>query len=214
MNCDPIARCYRWLEYLAFGRALERRRFRFLAEAAGARRALVLGDGDGRFLGRLAAISNACIDYVDLSSRMLELARKRGGTRRVVYRQADALTLPLGPAEYDLIAAHFFLDCLNERDLEALIERAARAAQPGALWLISEFRQPSWAAPLLSGLYLFFSVTTGLATRRLTDHRPLLAKHGFRLTREETSRFGLLASELWMRNVAAHPVAEPRAGEL
>lgn len=206
MNCDSIARAYRWLEYLAFGRALERRRFHFLAEAAGARRALVLGDGDGRFLGRFSAISNACIDYVDLSARMLELARKRGGARRVVYRQADALTLPLAPAEYDLIATHFFLDCLNERDLEALIERAARTAQPGALWLISEFRQPSWAAPLLSVLYLFFRVTTGLTTRRLTDHRPLLAKQGFRLTQEETSRLGLLASELWVRETCTFDV--------
>ena len=31
LNCDRIARAYCWLEYLAFGRELERRRFRFLA---------------------------------------------------------------------------------------------------------------------------------------------------------------------------------------
>lgn len=200
MNCDRIARPYRWLEYLAFGRALERRRFRFLADAAGARRALILGDGDGRFLARFAALSNPSIDYVNSSARMLELARNRAGARRIVYRQADALTLPLAPAEYDLIATHFFLDCFDERDLEALIERAARAAQPGALWIVSEFRRPSWAAPLLAALYLFFRVATGLATRRLTDHRPLLGKHGFRLKCEETARKGLLASELWVRS--------------
>ena len=199
MNCDSIAASYRWLEYLAFGQELERRRFRFLPEGAGAHRALVLGDGDGRFLARLAAISNGCIDYVDLSSRMLDLARARAGTRRVAYRRCDALTLPLAPAEYDLIATHFFLDCLNARDLEILIDRAACAAQPGALWLISEFRQPRWAAPLLSALYLFFRVTTGLTTRRLTDHRPVLVRHGFQLKCEETSRAGLLASELWVR---------------
>ena len=200
MNCDRIARPYRWLEYLAFGRALERRRFRFLADAAGARRALVLGDGDGRFLARLAAVSQTSIDYVDSSARMLELARNRAGPRRIVYRQADALTLPLVPAEYDLIATHFFLDCLNQRDLERLIERAARAAKPGALWIVSEFRRPSWAAPLLAALFLFFRATTGLATRRLTDHRPLLGKHGFRLKCEETARHGLLASEVWVHS--------------
>jgi SAM-dependent methyltransferase len=204
LNCDFIAGSYRWLEYLAFGRALERHRFRFLADAAGARRALILGDGDGRFLGRFAAASEASIDYVDLSARMLELARgevnKRGAGGRANYHRGDALMFPLAPAAYDLIATHFFLDCLNERDLERLIERAARASEPGALWLISEFRRPSWAAPLLAALYLFFRVTTGLTTNRLTDHRPLLRKHGFRLTREETSRLGLLASELWVRS--------------
>jgi ubiquinone/menaquinone biosynthesis C-methylase UbiE len=199
LNCDRIAGVYRWLEYAAFGRALERRRFRFLADAAGAHRALILGDGDGRFLARFSAASQACIDYVDLSARMLELARSRAGTRRIAYRQADALTLPLAPAEYDLIATHFFLDCLDERDLERLIERAARAAQPGALWIVSEFRQARWAGPLIGLLYLFFRLTTGLATHRLTDHRPLLVKHGFSLKREETSSGGLLASELWVR---------------
>ena len=200
MNCDRIARCYRWLEYVAFGKELERRRFRFMKEASGATRALILGDGDGRFLARFAARSEASIDCIDSSARMLELARARAGDSRVRYSCGDALTLSFAPAEYDLIATHFFLDCFDERDLERLIERVAGAAQSDALWLISEFRQPRWATPLLKGLYLFFRVTTGLKTTRLIDHRPLLAKHGFRLKREETSRFGLLASELWTRS--------------
>ena len=200
MNCDRIARCYRWLEYVAFGKELERRRFRFMKEASGATRALILGDGDGRFLARFAARSEASIDCIDSSARMLELARARAGESRVRYSCGDALTLSFAPAEYDLIATHFFLDCFDERDLERLIERVAGAAQSDALWLISEFRQPRWATPLLKGLYLFFRVTTGLKTTRLIDHRPLLAKHGFRLKREETSRFGLLASELWLRS--------------
>jgi ubiquinone/menaquinone biosynthesis C-methylase UbiE len=205
MNCDKIARAYRWLEYIAFGRALQRRRFCFLADAVGSRRALLLGDGDGRFLARLAPLSQACIDYVDVSGRMLDLARREvlkicAGARCIAYRQADARTLPLPAAEYDLIVTHFFLDCFNERDLECLIARTARAAQPGAQWIVSEFRRPPWATPLLSALYLFFRVTTGLTTRRLMDHRPMLAKHGFRLKREETSRLGLLASELWVNS--------------
>ena len=200
MNCDRIARCYRWLEYVAFGKELERRRFRFMKEASGATRALILGDGDGRFLARFAARSEASIDCIDSSARMLELARARAGDSRVRYSCGDALTLSFAPAGYDLIATHFFLDCFDERDLERLIERVAGAAQSDALWLISEFRQPRWATPLLKGLYLFFRVTTGLKTTRLIDHRPLLAKHGFRLKREETSRFGLLASELWLRS--------------
>jgi len=199
LNCDRIAAPYRWLEYLAFGRALERRRFRFLDDLRGAQRALILGDGDGRFLARLAAASQSSIDYVDSSGRMLELARRRAQTSRIAYHHADALTLPLAPSEYDLIVTHFFLDCLNERDLEHLIERVARTARPGALWIVSEFRQPRWATPLLAALYLFFRITAGLATRRLTDHRPLLAKRGFQLKCEEAAHLGLLASELWVR---------------
>ena len=73
VNFDPIARPYRWLEYLSFGRELERRRFRYLPEVKSARRALVLGDGDGRFLAALVRQGGeVSVDYVDLSARMLE----------------------------------------------------------------------------------------------------------------------------------------------
>ena len=183
---------------MSFGRELERRRFRFLPDLKCARRALVLGDGDGRFTARLVQ-QGAPIDYIDLSERMLALARGRAGTEHVAYRQGDALQLPLPSGEYDLIASHFFFDCFEEPDARLLIDRVGQAAQPQAQWLVSEFREPHWARLLVRGLYLFFRLTTGLQTRHLIDHRPLLANQGFRLSREETSRFGLLASELWVR---------------
>jgi ubiquinone/menaquinone biosynthesis C-methylase UbiE len=195
VNCDRIARWYRWLEYAGFGRALERRREAFLADVSSARRALVLGDGDGRALAALlAAAPGAQIDYVDVSARMLDLARRRTGSVRVAYRQDDALTTPLPAAEYDLIVTHFFLDCFDEEDQARLVARVARAATPQARWLVSEFRNPGL---LVRALYLFFRAATGLQTQRLVDHHPLFKRFGFRLTRSEPAWRGLLASELW-----------------
>ena len=198
MNCDRIARAYRWIEYLVYGGELERRRFQFLAEVAGARRALLLGDGDGRFLARFRSVSNASIDCIDSSARMLDLARARAGTECISYLHADALTAPLPPSTYDLIVTHFFLDCFNAHELPCLIDRIQAAARPEALWLISEFRQPAWARPLLAAMYLFFRLAASLENNRLVDHRPLLAQRGFRLLREHTSRAGLLVTELWV----------------
>src|SRR5690349_9297576 len=138
MNCDLIAPHYWWIERLGMGRTLERRRRWFLPELGNARRALVLGDGDGRFLRELLRKNSAVrADYVDLSRRMLELARKNAGADRVTYRHADALTLDLPRHEYDLIATHFFFDCFGPRELETLIERVANAARPGAQWIVS-----------------------------------------------------------------------------
>ena len=195
MNCDRIARWYRWLEYAGFGRALERRREAFLSDVANARRVLVLGDGDGRALAALlAAAPNAHIDYVDVSARMLQLARQRAGSVRATYHHGDALTAPLPTAEYDLIVTHFFLDCLDEEDQARLVARVTRAAAPQARWLVSEFRKPGLLVGLL---YLFFRAATGLRTRRLVDHHPLFQHSGFRLARSESAWRGLLASELW-----------------
>jgi len=201
MNCDLIAPHYWWIERLGMGRALERRRRWFLPEIENARRALVLGDGDGRFLRELLQ-RNAAVraDYVDLSGRMLELARQKAGDDRVIYRQTDALTLDLPSDAYDLITTHFFFDCFDPSELEMLIGRVANAAKPGAQWIVSEFCTSNVPARLLvRALYLFFGITTALKTRKLADHRPIMRAHGFRLISASHSRGALVVSELWER---------------
>ena len=56
---DRLARSYRTLELLAFGRDLERARFAWLPALADRKSILVLGEGDGRCLARLAALAPA-----------------------------------------------------------------------------------------------------------------------------------------------------------
>lgn len=210
MNCDRIARAYRWLEFASFGRALQRRREAFLAEIAAARRVLLLGDGDGRFLAALLRRNpRATVDSVDGSARMLALARRRveslARQPQVCFHPADALTWrPPAGTKYDLIVTHFFLDCFAAEELARLIPAVAEMAAPGARWLISEFRQPpgnglaAWRARLwIVGLYAAFRWTTGLQVRDLPDYASLLAAQGFRLERQSLSEWGLLTSELW-----------------
>ena len=77
-NFDHIARPYRWLEYLTFGPYLERCRFHFLDQLKRHRRALILGDGDGRFTARLLATNpQISVDAVDSSAAMLNLLSER-----------------------------------------------------------------------------------------------------------------------------------------
>ncbi|MBV8843408.1 MAG: class I SAM-dependent methyltransferase [Bryobacterales bacterium] len=207
MNCDRIARLYRCFEYAAFGRELERRRFHYLRDVDGARNVLMVGEGDGRFLARFARVNpQSSIWYIDSSARMLELARARAGKRGICYSLGDALAMPLPNCGCDLVVTHFFLDCFNAEQQETVIARLANASSCDSKWLISEFRQPasgpaaSWARVWLRLLYCFFGVATHLRTRSLADHRPILARYGFRLESEEISRFGLLTSELWARH--------------
>ena len=50
----------------------------FLGEVADSRRALLCGDGDGRFLAELLrANREVCADFVDLSAGMIDVARRR-----------------------------------------------------------------------------------------------------------------------------------------
>ena len=210
MNCDSIARWYRLLEHIAFGRALERRRREYLSEVADARRVLILGDGDGRFTAEFLQRSKAIsIDSVDLSSRMLQLAERRvhaclSGPAQIRFHHGDALMMNFS-GKYDLIVSHFFLDCFTPEEMPALVARIAGVACPQARWLISEFHVPDaglwrWtAAFLIQAMYSFFRMATGLQARRLPDYTSSLIEQGFRCTRHRSAWGGLLVSELWER---------------
>jgi ubiquinone/menaquinone biosynthesis C-methylase UbiE len=218
-NFDAVARPYRWMEYLTLGRSLERCRNHFLYQLSTRRRALVLGDGDGRFLARLLATnSEVHADAVDTSAAMLRLLERRaiaaGAESRLHIHQADALTFTPDQS-CDLIVTHFFLDCLTQPQLDALALHLARHAAPHALWLISDFRIPTspmrWPArAIVRSLYLAFRLLTGLRTSALPDHASALTAAGFRRLSHQLSLAGLLTSELWEYTPAMLPPQKPK----
>jgi SAM-dependent methyltransferase len=208
-NFDRLARPYRWLEYFSFGPLLQRTRTQFLGDLGGCRRALVLGDGDGRFSARLLR-ANLEIELhaVDASGGMLRVlagrVQRAGHAQRLTVEQADLRRwMPNGGEVYDLVVTHFFLDCLTTAEAEDLACRVNHAAAPGALWLVSEFAVPRTgfgrliAGPLVSGLYAAFRALTGLYLDRLPDYAGALAAAGWSLCAERRRLNGLLVSQLW-----------------
>jgi SAM-dependent methyltransferase len=210
VNFDPIARPYRWLEYLTLGRTLERCRLHYLPALLHQKTALILGDGDGRFLAQLLAQNpHLQADAVDTSATMLELLRRRCESAgpniasRLQIHHSDALTFsPSQGKKYDIVVTHFFLDCLTQPYLEILIHRIAPALAPGALWLVSDFRIPSGpmrlpAKIIVRTLYLAFRILTGLRTTHLPDHPTPLTHAGLSRISHHHRLAGLLTTELW-----------------
>jgi SAM-dependent methyltransferase len=223
---NRLARLYRWMEWFSFGPWLALTRFTFLDQLTGCRRALVLGDGDGRFTARLLKANPAVlIDAVDASSAMLRALHRRAGAEagRVCTHLADVREWkaaewqpPAGESAtaYDLIATHFFLDCLTTAEAAALAARLREVVAPSALWVVSEFADPGgWrgallARPLVASLYLAFGWLTGLTVRALPDHASALGGAGFHLLARRARLGGLLVSELW----SAGPSPEDAGG--
>jgi SAM-dependent methyltransferase len=207
LNFDRLARPYRWLEYLTFGRMLERCRFHFLPALTGARRALVLGDGDGRFLARLL-MANPLLeaDVVDISPAMLRLLHQRVGPeacRRITLHEADARDFVPPGIAYDLVVTHFFFDCLFQAELDGVVDRVAPSLAPGARWVVSEFARGRGRAGsvvsslVVSGLYRAFGLLAALHVRTLPDHGIALERAGFQCLSERRWLMGLLMSQLW-----------------
>jgi SAM-dependent methyltransferase len=213
---DRIARLYWLLEALTFGPALQRARTRLLGRVAHCRRALLFGDGDGRFTARLlAAAPHLQAEAVDLSPGMLGLLRRRAekasatAAGRLATHVADALEYrPVAAA--DLVVTHFFLDCLSEVEVRRFVEGLREHIEPGGLWLVSEFRippagalrAPAWV--LVRGLYVGFRVLTGLRTTRLPEYAAVLRGAGFVRVEQRLGLGGMLTSELWRLAAGEH----------
>ena len=205
---NTIARAYRWLEYFTFGRLLERCRCAQLAALGRAQSALILGDGDGRFLAELVRIDPSLqADVIDISEAMLTLARARvphaDGIR---FHQADIRTFQPPPGRcYDLVVTHFFLDCLNEQDITHLISRLNMSLASHTVWIVSEFAVPAngLGRPigrlLIRALYLAFRLLTGLRVKMLPRYAPILGEAGFLCEDVEVYLGGILRSERWHR---------------
>lgn len=203
-NFNLIARPYRWLEYLTLGKALERCRMHNIPQLLTRRKALVLGDGDGRFLrALLSANPRLDAEAVDTSVAMLQLLRRNCAATadRLRTHHGSALNfVPTGP--YDLVVTHFFLDCLTQPEVETLTASILPTLTPGALWLVSDFRIPAGAMRLparvlVRGLYFAFRILTGLRTTQLPNHATALQQIGMKRIAHHHSLGGLLTTELW-----------------
>lgn len=211
-NFDSVARAYRWMEYFSFGPLLERCRFHFLSQCSRARHALVLGDGDGRFTARLLS-SNPFVqvDAVDASPAMLAILRERvlachdDAAGRLLTIQADIRQFTPSATDYDLVVSHFFLDCLTDDEVNALIAWLCPHMAQDATWLVSEFAVPEagWrrlpARILIRGLYYAFSVLTGLRARKIPNYASAFTDNGFHLADKAEYLGGMLATEAWER---------------
>ncbi|HEY5254621.1 MAG TPA: methyltransferase [Acidobacteriaceae bacterium] len=211
-NFDSVARAYRWMEYFSFGPMLERCRFHFLTRCSHARHALVLGDGDGRFTARLLALNPTVrVDAIDASSAMLDALRERarrscrGADTRLSTTEADLRRFTPTGNDYDLVVSHFFLDCLTDDDVAALLARISPHLTQDAIWLVSEFAVPDkgWerlaARMLIRSLYFAFSFLTRLSVRNIPNYASIFSDNGFHPIGKATYLGGILITEVWER---------------
>jgi ubiquinone/menaquinone biosynthesis C-methylase UbiE len=212
VSFDSIAPAYRALETIAFGGNLQRARVACLGEIGTPRRALIVGEGNGRFLCELLRRHpNVAVDCVDASERMLELARQRIQRRspaeatRIRFLRQDITSWMPSEASYDLIVTHFFLDCFSGNRIAEVVKGLSRSATPSATWLLADFCVPAEgfarirASLWLAAMYRFFRFTARIEAAELEDPSPILRNAGFALASQHLSRRGMVKSELWRR---------------
>lgn len=211
MSFDRLAPHYDWMEAVLAAGKLQRMRTRWLESIPSPRRALLAGEGHGRFLTELLRKApSAEIVCVDASERMLAVSREKlreSGHRAdaVQFVHADLRAPAVLGDDFDLVVTNFFLDCFPPQQLELVMDNLAGRATADACWLLADFHVPDSgfarirARAILWSMYRFFRVATRLPARTLTAPDRLLENHGFRLESRHVAEWGLLHSDLWRR---------------
>ena len=151
-----------WLSY-----GQDRRWKRRLLASAGplhGRRVLDLACGTGD-IAWLAAAHGAHVTGIDITSRMIELARAKesaasgAGHGDAAFLVADMCALPVPDASFDLVTTGYGLR--NVPDLPLAVREIARVLRPGGLFLSLDFNRPSH--PLVRNAYHTYLSVVGSA---------------------------------------------------
>jgi demethylmenaquinone methyltransferase/2-methoxy-6-polyprenyl-1,4-benzoquinol methylase len=111
-------------------------------------RVLEVAVGPGTVVARLSQQVGAsgCAVGVDLSRRMLRVARRRAPQAILV--QADAHSLPFGEGAFDLVWSSYFLDLVPTAEMVPLLREFRRVLRPGGRLLLVSLSQkgeaPTW----------------------------------------------------------------------
>lgn len=207
---DRVAWCYDALSGLVFGPALRRAQRAALAGLPpGAPHVLILGGGTGWVLTQvLRRRPQATVLYLEASPEMLTRARVRlarecpqASRAQVEFRHGTQAAL--GPAEgFNVLITFFVLDCIALPELPEALARLAAARRPAAPWLLADFRSArrGWRRGLLTLMYTFFRLTTGLRAQELADLPAALARLGLRPTREARFYGGAVEAGIFIEN--------------
>ena len=200
LNFDRIAAVYESIERLVYGNTLVEARTALLQELDRTLDwALLIGDGDGRFLQAMLTRSPE-IDavVVEPSEQMRRVSQRRNtghGRATWVKSLAEAQR-----QEYQLITTHFVFDVMSDASALEMVKAVSKQATNGANWMVAEFREgpESWKWCLVAVMYLFFRMVSGLRIRKIPDYAFALESHGWSLLRRRQWWRGFIVAELWI----------------
>lgn len=193
---------YDRLARLVYGKAIREAQRVHLPLLRSARNVLIVGGGTGWLLRDVLELDPAVrIVYVEASGKMLELSRKciqNTDSNRVTFVHGTELTLEDLP-QFDAIIANFYLDLFTSMELSDVLARLKRTLRPNAKMLCTDFVNNTWwQGALLSIMYRFFRLTTGLQNKQLPAWRSGVEAQGFQRVSSRSFWNGFILSELFL----------------
>lgn len=201
---DFVAPFYPLLERLAFGGGLTEARSASVRPVASAERALLIGEGNGRFLAHcLKEKIGGSITVVDASKKMLSLVRSRiHGIKletKLELIHADFCEWRPSEPDFDVVVTHFFLDLFRPESQRRIIEKITALSTAKTIWMNVDSRpviQSRFHRVIDWLQYRFDQLLSGIEADRHYDCAATIKECGWEVQEEQPSCGGTIFSQL------------------
>lgn len=198
---NTIAPVYDALARLVYGESIVKSQTRFFARLEKARHILIMGGGSGWIVEELMKHTKAEVVYVEASSTMIALARKRNfPINQITFIHGTEEDIPAGRV-FDVVITNFYLDLFTEEQQQEVINKILSSLSAKGLWLVSDFvkSDKAWHQFLLFTMHQFFRRFSKMEARSLADWEAALYKNGLTPTQTESFYNGFIKSAVFVK---------------
>ena len=165
MNYNYIAPYYHFLSQLCFFNRQHHAHFPILKYLKEGDKILWIGGGAGKFISELDKLGIYLeIDYIELSSKMVELAQKKCSENLAIsFHVADVFDVDL-TQQYDVILTAFLFDHFEQSKAEKLFHQLNQQLETNGIWFYVDFckNQNYWQRIMTQLMLFFFRRIVGL----------------------------------------------------
>ena len=199
---DFISSFYDDIAGLIFGKSLFDAQTFFFSEIPDGGNVLILGGGSGWILPILFQQKpdiNIC--YIDVSGKMLELAKKRtypGG--RVQFIQGTEESIP-EDLQFDSVILNFYVDGFSPAQLPSRLMLINASMKKNATWLVTDFMPTHQLRHqfIVWLTHVFFRILIKHPNKRLAEWWKVFEQTGFVVKKERSWTDGLIKSLIYSR---------------
>jgi hypothetical protein len=168
----------------------------FLGNIKGGDKVLYMAGGTGVNLAEILERvgKTGRVIYVEASSQMIELAKKRippNLDSQIQYlHQSDFGQLPM--EKYDFVLTQYFLDILPDKEISRLFEALELRTERNSKWIFVDFFEVKGKRWLLGLMISFFQIFTGNPRKDLPKYSRHFSFYGWKITQEQTFDRGFI----------------------
>ena len=201
-NYEAIAPIYDSLKKLVFGDSLIKTELHFLKSANHIEHLLVIGCGSAKFIEELDMQKTEKITLIDSSKKMCLLAKRRINRLdledKIKVQNVDFFKWHSNE-KYSHISAAFFLDCLNDSQIDEVLNKMKKLVEKDGRLIVSDFARntgdKAFYNVLIRSMYLFFNFCHCIQRTNTPDYQMAFSNTGWLIEEEYQHPDGKLFSQ-------------------